>query len=83
MVYGHTSIAMPAAFAKRGGTSMGSGQQRVSPMGHDGSVTRRNLVRVAAAATAAVAMPRHLWAAADEVSPVMDIRELRPLLQRA
>jgi 2-methylcitrate dehydratase PrpD len=51
--------------------SMGSVQHRVSPVGNCRSVTRRGLVRAAATVAAAAAMPRRVWAASEEISPVM------------
>jgi len=50
---------------------MGSGQHGVSAAVNSGSLTRRGLVRAAAGVAAAAAMPRHLWAASEEISPVM------------
>jgi 2-methylcitrate dehydratase PrpD len=50
---------------------MGSVQHGVSPMENNGSLTRRGLVRAAAGVVAAAAMPRRVWAASEEVSPVM------------
>src|SRR3979490_1616089 len=56
---------------QEGAMSMGSVQHGVSPMGNSGSLTRRGLVRAAAAVAAAAAMPRPVWAASEEISPVM------------
>jgi 2-methylcitrate dehydratase PrpD len=50
---------------------MGGIQHRVAPVGNSGSLTRRGLVRAAAGVAAAAAMPRRIWAASDEISPVM------------
>jgi hypothetical protein len=56
---------------QEGEMSMGGIQHRVSPVGISGTLTRRGLVRAAAGVAAAAAMPRRIWAASDEISPVM------------
>src|ERR1700722_7639995 len=50
---------------------MGSFQRAVSPAGQGVSLSRRHLVRAAAGFAAAAAMPRPIWAAAEEIGPVM------------
>jgi 2-methylcitrate dehydratase PrpD len=50
---------------------MGSVRQGGSPVANCGSFSRRGLVRAAAAITAAAAMPRSIWAASEDISPVM------------
>ena len=50
---------------------MGGIQHRGSPVGISGTLTRRGLVRAAAGVAAAAALPRRIWAASDEISPVM------------
>jgi 2-methylcitrate dehydratase PrpD len=50
---------------------MGRDQQGVSAAGNSGSLTRRGLVRAAVGVAAAAAVPRPIWAAAEEISPVM------------
>jgi 2-methylcitrate dehydratase PrpD len=50
---------------------MGSVQQGVSPVGRSESFSRRGFVRAAVAVAAAAATPRPVWAAAEDISPVM------------
>jgi 2-methylcitrate dehydratase PrpD len=50
--------------------SMASARHLISPAGN-GALTRRGLARAAAGLAAAAALPRPLWAASEEISPVM------------
>jgi 2-methylcitrate dehydratase PrpD len=50
---------------------MASVRHGVRPARHGGGLTRRGFARAAAGLAAGVAMPRPLWAAAEEISPVM------------
>ena len=50
---------------------MRSVQPEILPMGIGRRFSRRGLVRATAAFAAAAAMPRPVWAAAEEISPVM------------
>jgi 2-methylcitrate dehydratase PrpD len=50
---------------------MGSVQRGVSPVGRSESFSRRGLVQAAVAVAAAAATPRPVWAAAEDISPVM------------
>jgi 2-methylcitrate dehydratase PrpD len=50
---------------------MGSVQPGILPGGIGRSFSRRGLVRATAAFAAAAALPRPIWAAAEEISPVM------------
>src|SRR5580704_16837816 len=56
---------------QRRGMSMRSVRPAVSAVRNSGNVTRRGLMRAAAGIAAAAAMPCRVWAASEEISPVM------------